>query len=66
MGTSQSYGCSPDKQELIALIRAAIDRGITFFDTAEVYGPVKERRTRGRSERVLDQIDKTGMRTISQ
>jgi aryl-alcohol dehydrogenase-like predicted oxidoreductase len=39
MGMSQSYGPSPDKREMIALIRAAVDRGITFFDTAEGYGP---------------------------
>ena len=39
MGMSQSYGPAPDKQELIALIRAAVERGVTFFDTAEVYGP---------------------------
>jgi aryl-alcohol dehydrogenase-like predicted oxidoreductase len=39
MGMSQSYGPTPDKQELIALIRAAVDLGVTFFDTAEVYGP---------------------------
>jgi aryl-alcohol dehydrogenase-like predicted oxidoreductase len=39
MGMSQSYGPAPDKQENIALIRAAVDRGVTFFDTAQVYGP---------------------------
>jgi len=40
MGMSQSYGPNPgDRQEMIALIRAAVDRGVTFFDTAEVYGP---------------------------
>jgi aryl-alcohol dehydrogenase-like predicted oxidoreductase len=39
MGMSQSYGPAPDKQELIALIRTAVERGVTFFDTAEVYGP---------------------------
>jgi aryl-alcohol dehydrogenase-like predicted oxidoreductase len=39
MGMSSSYGPAMDKQEAIALIRAAVDRGITFFDTAEVYGP---------------------------
>jgi aryl-alcohol dehydrogenase-like predicted oxidoreductase len=38
MGMSQSYGPAPDKQELIALIRAAVERGVTFFDTAQVYG----------------------------
>ena len=39
MGMSFSYGTPPDKQEMISLLRAAVDRGITFFDTAEVYGP---------------------------
>src|SRR5436189_1443347 len=39
MGMSQSYGTPPDKQAMIALIRAAFDRGTTFFDTAEIYGP---------------------------
>ena len=40
MGMSQSYGPPPgDRQEMIALLRAAVERGITFFDTAEVYGP---------------------------
>src|SRR6266436_1474538 len=39
MGMSQSYGPAPEKQELIALIRAAVERGVTFFDTAQVYGP---------------------------
>jgi aryl-alcohol dehydrogenase-like predicted oxidoreductase len=39
MGMSSSYGPAMDKQEAIALIRAAVDRGITFFDTAEAYGP---------------------------
>jgi aryl-alcohol dehydrogenase-like predicted oxidoreductase len=39
MGMSQSYGPAPDKRELISLIHAAVERGVTFFDTAEVYGP---------------------------
>ncbi|MEH1966641.1 aldo/keto reductase [Nostoc sp.] len=39
MGMSFSYGPPKDTQEMTALLRAAIDRGITFFDTAEVYGP---------------------------
>ena len=39
MGMSASYGRVPDKQEMISLLRAAVERGITFFDTAEVYGP---------------------------
>jgi aryl-alcohol dehydrogenase-like predicted oxidoreductase len=40
MGMSWSYGPAKDKQEMISLIRAAVERGITFFDTAEVYGPL--------------------------
>src|SRR5512136_1691736 len=39
MGMSFSYGPPKDKQEMIALLRTAVERGITFFDTAEVYGP---------------------------
>ena len=39
MGMSFGYGPPADKQEMISLIRAAFERGITFFDTAEVYGP---------------------------
>ena len=39
MGMSYGYGPAPDKQEMISLIRAAVERGVTFFDTAEVYGP---------------------------
>jgi aryl-alcohol dehydrogenase-like predicted oxidoreductase len=39
MGMSFSYGPPKDKQEMIALLRAAVERGVTFFDTAEVYGP---------------------------
>jgi len=39
MGLSHAYGTAPDKQHGIALIRAAVDRGVTFFDTAEIYGP---------------------------
>ena len=39
MGMSYAYGPAIDKQEGISLIRAAVERGVTFFDTAEVYGP---------------------------
>ena len=39
MGMSANYGPPPDRQEMIALIRTAADRGVTFFDTAESYGP---------------------------
>src|SRR5467141_4452691 len=39
MGMSFSYGPPKDKREMTDLLHAAVDRGITFFDTAEVYGP---------------------------
>lgn len=40
MGMSFSYGRPADKQEMIGLMRSAVERGVTFFDTAEVYGPL--------------------------
>jgi len=39
MGMNSSYGPAADKQEMISLLRSAVERGVTFFDTAEVYGP---------------------------
>ena len=39
MGMSFGYGPAADRTEMIALIRTAVERGVTFFDTAEVYGP---------------------------
>ena len=39
MGISSSYGRPSSREDGIAIIRAAVDRGVTFFDTAEVYGP---------------------------
>ncbi len=41
MGMSWSYGPAKDKQEMISLLHAAVERGVTFFDTAEVYGPLQ-------------------------
>jgi aryl-alcohol dehydrogenase-like predicted oxidoreductase len=41
MGMSFGYGPAGDRQEMIALLRTAVERGVTFFDTAEVYGPFK-------------------------
>ncbi len=41
MGMSFGYGPAADKREMIALIRSAVERGVTFFDTAEAYGPFK-------------------------
>src|ERR1039457_194556 len=39
MGMSFGFGPASDKQEMISVIRSAVERGVTFFDTAEVYGP---------------------------
>src|SRR5687767_389974 len=40
MGMSWSYSPIPDRHEMLALLRAAVERGVSFFDTAEVYGPL--------------------------
>ena len=39
MGLNYHRGPAPDHNKMIALVRAAVERGVTFFDTAEVYGP---------------------------
>ena len=39
MGLNAGYGAPPDRKQMVALLHAAVDRGVTFFDTAEVYGP---------------------------
>ena len=49
MGMSSAYGPAADQQEMIALIRTAVDRGITFFDTAEAYGPFANEELVGRA-----------------
>jgi aryl-alcohol dehydrogenase-like predicted oxidoreductase len=41
MGLSFGYGPAREEQEMISVIRAAVERGLTFFDTAEVYGPYR-------------------------
>jgi len=57
MGLSYGYGPATDKQEAIALIRTAVDRGITFFDTAEAYGPFKNEELLGEAlAPVRDQV----------
>ncbi len=57
MGMSQSYPPFPDRQEMIALIRAAVERGVTFFDTAQVYGPFTNEDLVGEAlEPVRDQV----------
>jgi aryl-alcohol dehydrogenase-like predicted oxidoreductase len=54
MGMSYAYGPAPDRQEMIKLIRSAVERGVILFDTAKAYGPETNeasgwRRTSGRS-----------------
>ena len=44
MGMSFGYGPAADRQQAISLIRSAVERGVTFFDTAQVYGPFTNRR----------------------
>jgi aryl-alcohol dehydrogenase-like predicted oxidoreductase len=58
MGMSQSYGPNPgDRGEMIALLRTAVERGVTFFDTAEVYGPYHNEELVGEALRpVRDQV----------
>jgi len=54
MGMSQSYGPNPgDRGQMIALLRTAVERGVTFFDTAEVYGPFVNEELVGESLRPL-------------
>src|SRR5215475_5285047 len=57
MGMSQSFPPIPDRSDSIALIRAAVDRGVTFFDTAQVYGPFVNEELVGEAlEEVRDQV----------
>jgi aryl-alcohol dehydrogenase-like predicted oxidoreductase len=57
MGMSQSYGPGPGRDANIALLRAAVERGVTFFDTAEVYGPFVNEELVGEALRpVRDQV----------
>ena len=57
MGMSQCYGPPPTEQAMIALIRAAVERGVTFFDTAQVYGPFTNEELVGEAlEPVRDQV----------
>ncbi|WAC57176.1 aldo/keto reductase [Gordonia sp. SL306] len=58
MGMSQSYGPNPgDRDEMIAVLRSALDEGVTFFDTAEVYGPYVNEELVGEAlEAIGDQV----------
>lgn len=57
MGLTSNYGTPPDRAEAIALIRGAVDHGLTFFDTAEAYGPFTNEELVGEAlEPVRDQV----------
>ncbi|MFZ0376300.1 MAG: aldo/keto reductase [Solirubrobacteraceae bacterium] len=57
MGMSHGYGPPADKQAMVALIRSAVDRGVTFFDTAQVYGPFTNEQLVGEAlEPVRDRV----------
>ena len=57
MGMSQSFGARPPREEMVDFLRAAVDRGVTFFDTAEVYGPFHNEELVGAAlEPVRDQV----------
>jgi aryl-alcohol dehydrogenase-like predicted oxidoreductase len=57
MGISQSFGPSPERPAMVSFLRKAVDHGITFFDTAEVYGPFENEEIVGEAlEPVRDQV----------
>src|SRR6188472_1945237 len=57
MGMSQSFGPRPPRDEMVTFLRAAVDRGVTLFDTAEVYGPFHNEELVGEAlEPVRDQV----------
>src|SRR5881296_953600 len=57
MSMSSGYGPPADKQEMISLIRTAVDRGVSFFDTAQVYGPFTNEELVGEAlEPIRDQV----------
>ena len=57
MGISQSFGPSPDRADMMTFLREAVDQGVTFFDTAEVYGPFVNEEIVGEAlEPVRDQV----------
>jgi len=51
MGMSMSFPPFPEPREMVALLRTAVDRGVTFFDTAQVYGPFTNEELVGEAER---------------
>lgn len=64
MGMSYGYGPAADKKEMIALIHAAVDRGVTFFDTAECYGPFTNEELVGEALEPHSTFDSSDFRSI--
>jgi len=57
MGISQSFGPSPDRETMVGFLRQAVEHGVTFFDTAEVYGPYHNEEVVGEAfEPLRDQV----------
>ena len=57
MGISQSFGPSPDRDTMVGFLRQAVEHGVTFFDTAEVYGPYHNEEVVGEAlEPLRDQV----------
>jgi len=57
MGMTTAYPPFPEKEAMVSLIRAAVDRGVTFFDTAQLYGPFTNEELVGEAlEPVRDQV----------
>ena len=54
MGMSFGYGPAGDEQEMMSVIRSAVDLGVTFFDTAEVYGPFTNEKLVGKALSAID------------
>lgn len=61
MGISQSFGPSPERPAMVEFLRQAVDHGITFFDTAEVYGPYEN--SSAGSAALLGEANKTAAGT---
>ncbi|MCG6974376.1 MAG: aldo/keto reductase [Desulfobacterales bacterium] len=67
MGMSFGYGPAGDKQEMISVLRSAVERGVTFFDTAEVYGPFTNEERVGEADNFIrpDEYIATSIHTLS-
>src|SRR5205809_288144 len=71
MGMSFAYGSPPDRKQMIDLLRKAVERGVTFFDTAEIYGPLTNEDVAGAVKELIQQgkvkhfgLSEAGVQTI--